>query len=474
MTIQSLEFFAFFALVLVLYYIIPKKFQNLLLLVASYVFYISISLNFALILLVMTLVNFGWAHYISRVQGKSRRKRLIIGIFFNTIIWLFFKLANFFVLQVIALIKQLGLPFNTGSMKVLLPIGLSFYTLQAISYLLDVHREQMPPSQKLVDFSLYMAYFPKLTAGPIERAQRFLPQLRQSRSLDNKSAARSFTLIIIGLFRKIVVADTLMAVIPRNFIQEGASFSLLEILIWVMTGAFALYNDFCGYTNMVRGISGFFGIELTRNFAHPLFARNFSEFWGRWHISLSSWLRDYIYFPLSRYLVRRNPNVKNKANIILPPMVTMIVSALWHNPQLSYLTWGVFMGVALAGERVKSAFRPVKPPSKLPLWRQSIAMTLTTVLGLGIPILLVTHFYSLGTLFQHILNHSPWTLPQSRVFLLILPGLWIDILQYRSKNETPFMHWAPITKALLLALAALGIFFFAQERIAEPFIYQGF
>ena len=338
MIIHSLEFFGFTAALLVLYYLMPTKKQNYLLLIASYIFFITISWHFALVLMIMTIGNYIFG---KKIEAESQIKKwLWIGIGFNLIVLFFFKSANFFVMDILNLLSHLGLRIQTAGLKILLPIGLSFYVLQAISYLVDVYRKQMSACSSPVDFAIYLAYFPKLTAGPIERARNFLPKLEQRRVVDNGLLSRSFTLIIIGLVRKVVISDTLLTAIPAKVFETPLEFSSIELLSWLIAYAFGLYNDFCGYTNIVRGISGFFGIELSRNFINPFFSRNFSEFWNRWHRTLSLWLRDYIYFPISRVLVRRNPRQNNPANIILPPIVTMLASGLWHGMGLNFLAWG--------------------------------------------------------------------------------------------------------------------------------------
>jgi len=191
----------------------------------------------------------------------------------------------------------------------------------------------VPAEPDVVHFALYLAYFPKLLAGPIERARSFLPRLTAAGDVTNDVLARSATLIVIGIGRKLLIADPLFSRIPAEVTVDPLQYPAPRLLVWLVAYAFALYNDFAGYTDIVRGVSGLFGIELSRNFAAPFFSRNFTELWTRWHITLSSWLRDYIYFPLSRALVRRNPNATHFVTLFVPPMVTMLVSGLWHGPE---------------------------------------------------------------------------------------------------------------------------------------------
>ena len=204
-----------------------------------------------------------------------------------------FKAASFYLYRLTSLLEQTGIQPGLGGLQIIIPLGLSYYVLQNISYLVDVYRGQIPASTNRVDFSLYLAYFPKMVAGPIERARTFLPILARPRRVDNQALSRSLILILVGLVRKLLIGDLLFAHIPwEAFTGEPGVFSKIELIAWLTVYAFALYNDFAGYTLIVRGVSGFFGIELSPNFRAPYFSRNFTEFWNRWHITLSEWLRD--------------------------------------------------------------------------------------------------------------------------------------------------------------------------------------
>jgi hypothetical protein len=209
----------------------------------------------------------------------------------------FFRSVNFYLPEFISLADRLGLPISEHSFKFILPVGLAYYTLQNISYLVDVRHKQIAASVDFIDFALYLAYFPKLLSGPIERARTFLPQLANPRRVDNETLARSFTLIIVGLLRKLLIASLFSGILFWNAFETPALYTAPELIGWIVIYGLFLYNDFAGYTSIVRGISGLFGIQLSHNFKQPYFARNLTEFWNNWHISLSHWLRDYIFFP---------------------------------------------------------------------------------------------------------------------------------------------------------------------------------
>jgi alginate O-acetyltransferase complex protein AlgI len=472
MIIQSLLFLGFCAVTLALYYLLPRARQNLLLLAASYFFCFTISWRFALLLVLMTLASYTAG---LRVAGKKRaRMWLGLGIGFNLAVWLYFKGVSFFIPQILSLLARMGWGDPGRGLGILLPIGISFYTLQAISYLVDTYRGQIETSPPLRDFALYLAYFPKLTAGPIERPRGFLSQLAQARVVDNELIARSSFLVVLGLVRKIVIADTLLNAMPKKIFTAPAGFSALELAAWLLAYAFGVYNNFCGYTDIVRGISGFFGISLSPNFSSPFFSRSFSELWNRWHITLSHWLRDYVYFPVSRFLLKRDPSMKNLANIILPPMAAMLASGLWHGPRPRYLAWGLLMGIYLMAENIQSATRPALRPDQKPRWRQWLSMSKVLALALAAFAVFSMDLRVVGKFFQQLFSFNRWTLPSSRVFLVMIPSLWIDYVQNRRRDDFAFLAWPRPARALLLAAAMLAIFLFSQAKVDEPFIYQGF
>ncbi len=227
----------------------------------------------------------------------------------------------------------------------ILPVGMSYYTLNSISYLIDINLRLAKPTTNFVDFALYLAWFPKLISGPLERARKFLPQLAEKQIVDNEVIANSLTLILVGLFRTAILGGMLTLFLPAVPMSNPAAYGN-PVLLWALvTYMFYLYNQFAGYTDIVRGVSGLFGIQLSRNFNAPFFSKDVSDFWQRWHISLSQWLRDYIYMPISRAFLRRNPSRTNIPNLIVPPLVTMLISGLWHGADLNHLALGRVDGI---------------------------------------------------------------------------------------------------------------------------------
>jgi len=476
MTITSSNYILFTALAMGVYYFLSRRMQNTWLLLVSYIFIITWDWKFAIVLGVITTFNFLIAPQL-RINDQGRRGLLWLGIGVNVSALVLFRAANFFLPELEAVLGSFGISTQAGGLKILIPLGLSYYVLQAISYLVDIYRGQVKAEANFVDFALYLAYFPKLIAGPIERARTFLPKLAQPRVVDNRVIARSVMLIFMGMTRKLLIADRLNASLLVDVFEIPAKYTQLELILWLVIYAFALYNDFAGYTDMVRGVSGLFGIELSVNFRTPYFSRNFTEFWKRWHITLSEWLRDYIYFPLSRLLNRRGSSYRNLANLMLPPMLTMLVSGLWHGLSLHMLVWGGLHGLYQIIERIPALWRPIVPPQNQPIWRQWLGMgvvftfvTLAWVpFGWGLPVVF--------DLWSALLDWSDVAIRYRRLFLAVpflLASLLIDLIQYKSNDEFVFLNWSPLARATCMAIILLLVFIVTGDDFEQPFVYQAF
>jgi len=491
MEITSLAFAGFVLGVFVVYHLLPTRGKQLWLLAASFGFYALWDWRFGLILLGLTLVNFRLMHRLARVDSRAW---MWTGIGLNILVLLVFKYQHFYL---DGLSRLLG-GADLGALTLLVPVGLSFYLVQVISTLVDVRMKRIQPEGDWLVFSLYLFYFPKLLSGPIERARTFLPKLRQPKPVDADLLTSSLWLVLVGLFRKLVVADSLMALIPQDVFTQPSTYPAQHLAAWLLGYAFALYNDFAGYTSMVRGISGLFGIELSRNFLRPYFSRDFTEFWKRWHISLSEWLRDYIFFPTTRSLLKLISNRQHVVNLVVPPMVTMLVSGLWHGLSWHMLVWGGLHGVYQVVERVLSLRRPSRPVSDLPRWRQTAAVglvfLLTVLAWLPFRMELPAAWEYLVGMFTPANWAAPafrqaasdllhgkgfwawpsYNLPDPRVFLVILPALWLDWRQEKRQEELFFLGWSRWKQAILLGaiLATLLLVSGADQQV--PFVYQGF
>lgn len=344
MLFNSFEFLIFFILILSLYWLMPHAAQNRLLLISSYVFYGWWDWRFLILIGISTVVDFFVALKLGDWSDDQHRRRLlIISLIANLGILGFFKYFNFFADSAVSAFGAIGFHLDPITLNIILPVGISFYTFQTLSYTIDVYRRELPPSRNLLDFALFVSFFPQLVAGPIERATHLLPQVQRERTISAERVQSGLGLIVVGLLRKVVIADVLAPTVDRIF--GAANQSSWEALI-VATLAFGLqiYGDFAGYSSMARGIARLLGFELIHNFRQPYLSRSITEFWRRWHISLSRWLRDYLYVPLGGN--RKGPT-RTYVNLTL----VMLLGGLWHGAAWTFVVWGGFHGLLLAAHR---------------------------------------------------------------------------------------------------------------------------
>lgn len=349
MVFNSVNFAVFFLVVLVLYWRLPHRGQNWLLLVSSYVFYAAWDWRFMGLLAATTLVTAWCGRRLGDPHASGRGRTLVAGLAFNLLVLGFFKYYNFFADNLRLLFGLVGWRPDVFTLNVLLPIGISFYTFMAMSYLVDVYRREIQPAERLLDFGVFIAYFPHLVAGPILRASLLIPQIERPRALLRAQVTEGGWLILWGLFKKMFVADNLARVAEGVF-SGGAQPSGLDVLFAVYAFAFQIYGDFSGYTDIARGTSKLLGIELNLNFRFPYFVRSPQEFWAHWHISLSTWLRDYLFLPLSYALSRRLEDrrwlgVRDDVwTYAFATMATMLLGGLWHGAAWTFVLWGAYQG----------------------------------------------------------------------------------------------------------------------------------
>jgi D-alanyl-lipoteichoic acid acyltransferase DltB (MBOAT superfamily) len=350
MVFNSLHFIAFFLVVYALYRALPHRPQNVFLLLASYYFYAAWDWRFLGLLIGSTVVDYFCGLYIARQQTPARRRAaLLVSLGFNLGALGFFKYFNFFATSLHGLFGALGWRLDFVTIEVLLPIGISFYTFMTISYVVDVYRREIEPSRNFIDFALFVAYFPHLVAGPILRASMLIPQIARPRAMTRLQVTEGLWLTGFGFFQKVFVADNLAQVVDRAFSASGNPTGL-DIVLATYAFAFQILGDFAGYSNIARGVSKLMGIELNINFLYPYFVRTPQEFWRHWHISLSTWLRDYLYIPLGG---SRGGTARTYRNLL----ITMILGGLWHGAAWTFVLWGVYQGVALVVYRAIAHWR---------------------------------------------------------------------------------------------------------------------
>jgi D-alanyl-lipoteichoic acid acyltransferase DltB (MBOAT superfamily) len=338
---NSYAFWIFLAVVWTVYRCLPHRGQNLLLLAASYYFYGCWDWRFLPLILTTTLVSYFTALGIAASPGRRRRRQLLaISVTVSLGLLAFFKYWGFFTDSAAAMLAWLGFHADLNVLNIVLPVGISFYTFQTMSYTIDVYRGEIKATRCFTDYALYVAYFPQLVAGPIERSSSLLPQITQRRTRSQGDFAEGLYLVLLGLFLKVVVGDNLGFIANGVFGAEPGSLTGTEAMVGIYCFAFQIYGDFAGYSSIARGVSKWLGIDLMTNFRMPYLARNPAEFWRRWHISLSSWLRDYLYIPLGG---NRGGPARTYRNL----MLTMLLGGLWHGAGWTFLGWGALHGLLL-------------------------------------------------------------------------------------------------------------------------------
>jgi alginate O-acetyltransferase complex protein AlgI len=345
MVFNSLQYAVFFPLVFVAYWQLKRRGQNLLLLLASWFFYAMWDWRFLGLMLLTTGVDYSVGRYLA-LQEDERKRKLAFGLSLglNLTVLGFFKYFNFFIGSAADLLRAVGLDASEPTLRVLLPVGISFYTFHGISYTFDVFRRDIEPANDLLDFAVFVAFFPQLVAGPIGRAHIQLPQFEHERPPLRWEQARSgLCLILLGLFKKVAIADALAPFVDRTFTEPGRA-SWISLLGGAYAFALQIYGDFAGYSDVARGSSRLLGIELPLNFEQPYLSRNMTVFWRTWHISLSNWLRDYLYIPLGG---NRGSRTRTYRNL----MLTMVLGGLWHGAAWTFVAWGTLHGLYLCAHR---------------------------------------------------------------------------------------------------------------------------
>ena len=341
MLFNSWEFWAFFPIIYFLYLVIPSlRIQNLLLLAASYYFYAAWDWRFLSLIVISTVVDYICGQGIINAKSHwGRRAYLITSLTFNLGFLGFFKYYDFFVENMEELLVAIGFTPSNLWLNIVLPVGISFYTFQTMSYTIDIYRGNLRPTRNFLNFALFVSFFPQLVAGPIERAKHFLPQIERPRKLNSEQLSQGAWLIFWGLFKKIAVADNLAPIVDSIYANSMNATSA-EVYLGTLAFAFQIYCDFSGYSDVARGLAKLMGFDLMLNFNQPYFALSPSDFWRRWHISLSTWLRDYLYIPLGG-------NRRGARRTYINLAITMFLGGLWHGASWNFIWWGVFHGLIL-------------------------------------------------------------------------------------------------------------------------------
>jgi len=337
MLFNSLQFVVFFPIVIILYFIIPHNKRWILLLIASYYFYMCWKVDYIILIMISTLIDYVCSNKMSKINEKPKRKKwLLISIFSNLGILFGFKYFNFFSQNIQTLFDNYNIFFEMPFFNVLLPVGISFYTFQTLSYTIDVYNNKTTAQKHLGVFAVYVSFFPQLVAGPIERSNHLLPQFFKKHDFNYLRVKAGFQKMLWGFFKKIVIADNL-AILVDGVYNNVDNYSGLTLIVATIFFTFQIYCDFSGYSDIAIGTAKVMGFELRENFKRPYFSKSIREFWQRWHITLSTWFRDYVYIPLGG-----NRTVKWKWYYNL--IITFLVSGLWHGANWTFVIWGALHG----------------------------------------------------------------------------------------------------------------------------------
>jgi len=477
MLFNSLTFALFFVVVYALYLVLRHKGQNRMLLAASCVFYGAWDWRFLFLMFVSITTDYLCGRAIARSREDAARKRYVaVGVCVNLGILGFFKYYNFFADNLCALLERVGFCGNLPVLNIILPVGISFYTFQSMSYLVDVYRREVRPVDSYWDYALFVSFFPQLVAGPIMRAKVLLPQILAPRVVTREKFADGGYLILLGLFQKVFVADNLGRFVDASFSSQ-APYNGYLVLSTLYFFAFQIFCDFAGYSNIARGLGKCMGFEIMINFREPYFATNPREFWRRWHISLSTWLRDYLYIPLGG-------NKKGRVRTYVNLFITMLLGGLWHGAQWTFVVWGAYQGALLAVHRAAAPLLEKIPSFRNKglsgIWFAVRALFFFHLICLGWLLFRAESFAQVRLMLEALLFN--FTVPPGLSFgflaghLATYAGLLmaLQVFEFRSSSPEEALHKLPCGLRLLLCYVlfyAIAVFGVAD---AKYFIYFQF
>ncbi|MCP4221580.1 MAG: MBOAT family protein [bacterium] len=479
MLFNSFIFLIFLVLVVPVYYLLPHRYRNIFLLACSYFFYGYWDWRFLSLILISTGVDYcaGWIIHNSPSQ-KRRKTFLIVSLCSNLGLLGFFKYFNFFTGSFNGIIAFFGFePLDYLHLNIILPIGISFYTFQTLSYTIDIYRKKMEPTRNIIDFALFVTFFPQLVAGPIERAIHLIPQIQDKINFSKEKFREGLILITTGMFKKVMIGDTCGRIVDRIFAQPQL-YTSLELFMAVILFTVQIYNDFSGYSHIARGTAKLLGYDLIINFRQPYLARSIAEFWRRWHISLSAWVRDYIYIPLGG-------NKKGKVRTYINSVITMMLMGLWHGASWTFVFYGGLHGTYLCVNRY------ILKDSKLarkffytgdnPYAKKLIL--LAKIVFINIIIFFTRIFFRSDTFdkafyfIKNLVNWSPggdtshiWSI----IITYVLVTLIIDLLEYFTNDHAFLLRVpAPARYAIVTACWIVTlIYLYGAEPM--PFVYFQF
>ncbi|MCB1179764.1 MAG: MBOAT family protein [Leptospiraceae bacterium] len=470
MIFNSIDFLLFFPVVYFIYLKSPHRIQNIFLLAASYFFYGYWDPRYLSLLFISTVVDYFCSISIQSSRDNLFKKKLflVISIASNLSILGFFKYYNFFAISFKLFMANFGLSVNPVMMNFLLPLGISFYTFQTMSYTIDVYRGNLNPTRNFLDFALYVSFFPQLVAGPIERATNLLPQVLSPRNITFNQLKEGAFLILLGYFKKIFIADNLAFIVDPIFDDPNSNGA--SIVFGCFVFYFQVYGDFAGYSDIARGLSKFMGFELMRNFDHPTFSVNVVDFWRRWHISFMSWLKDYVYFSIGK---KDDSELKKNFNNLF----VFFLSGLWHGANWTFVIWGVINGFINLGYRFIHLNFPKKENEPTSGWKYLVKRNFNNAITLTITVIPLIYFRSkdLEMAWGHttamfnnfgFMDSKLFTKFFKNIFLLLL----VEYHQYKYRDEFSIFK-LPVPVRVLLYIALFYAILILGNFDKNAFIY---
>jgi len=480
MLFNSVEFGLFFPIVLLIYALIGNsnfRAQNIFIILASYFFYAQWDWRFLSLIAFSTLIDYsvgvGFLHWTSRFR---RRLLLWISLLGNLGILFYFKYFNFFVDSFIDVFRLFGAEMDYSSTSIILPVGISFYTFQTLSYTIDVYKGRVQPTTDFIAFASFVSFFPQLVAGPIERARNLLPQFTSERKISQDELMEGFDLILWGLFKKLVIADNVAVVVDQIYAHShqlhGSTLFLGAVLFMIQ-----LPLDFSGYSDIAIGVSRFFGIKLMRNFAYPHFSRDVAEAWSRWHISLTTWFRDYIYLPLTK------GKKYGRFRKFLVVCFVFVLCGLWHGPSWNFLIWGLLFALMYAKQflyRRKEPRTAIVAEGKLLPSPKELRQMLLTYLAVTLPAVffraesIEQAMQVIGGIVSMSLFSIPEIYPTRSVTLLILVFFSIEWYGRMFWSPLSIYNNKPFWVKWLISNIVIGLIWYYRSTDNLPFIYFQF
>jgi alginate O-acetyltransferase complex protein AlgI len=465
MLFNTPQFFAFLAVVLIAFYSAPRSWRRIILLAASYFFYMSWIPKFILLLLALTAIDYTAARWIVRTESpRSRKIALIVSLSANLGLLGFFKYHNFFAANIAHL---LGKPESSFALSIILPLGISFHTFQSMSYVIDVYRREQKPIVNIIDYALFISFFPQLVAGPIVRAREFFADLYHWQAPNSAEVLRGLLLLILGLAKKMVMADQ-FAQVANNYFKDVAGHpGLLTAWSGVVAFGIQIYFDFSGYTDMAIGMALLLGFHFPINFRRPYLASSITDFWHRWHMSLSRWLRDYLYIPLGG---NRHGRLMTYRNL----MLTMLLGGLWHGASWNFVVWGGYHGALLSIERL-FGLKPAAEESRWTLFYPIRAILCFALVMIGWVFFRAVNFHDSIYVLQQMFTGKigsmflmRWQIDLALITLLLAfleeKKAWFERIA-----TGPAWAYGAVCALLLLSVELLG-----YTEAAVPFVYFQF